>query len=392
MIDELVDALQIDRLPTRDRLIENIREMSKGAVDLLPILHSFKNTQHMRVGIRDILGRDDVVDTHRTLSEVAEACLYTAAKYQTEVMFEKYARSEKLEKLKWLEFPLVILGLGKLGGQEPNYHSDLDIVFVYNSEPELVKQFESCLEDGISCQFFFSELAAAITRFVGHSDRHGRLYEVDGRLRPTGKSGSLAVSFDEFERYFESGKGQLWERQALCKARPVFGSDANRASMMNLVYKAITVLPWDDEWRAGIRSMRMAMQKDCSDRNLKRGAGGTVDVEFITQMLQLQHAQKDQSVLVQGTRDAIARFKSLGILDAATADRLTEGYQTLRSVEARLRLMNTTARHDLPDDPRHLAKLAYLLDYEDATLMSDEVTRHRKTIREVFDTIMPATQ
>ena len=125
---------------------------------------------------------------------------------------------------------------------------------------------------------------------------------------------------------------------------------------------------------------------------MKRGAGGTVDVEFITQMLQLQHAQKDQSVLVQGTRDAIARFKSLGILDAATADRLTEGYQTLRSVEARLRLMNTTARHDLPDDPRHLAKLAYLLDYEDATLMSDEVTRHRKTIREVFDTIMPATQ
>lgn len=392
MIDELVDALQMDRLPTRDRLIENIREMSKGAVDLLPILHSFKNTQHMRVGVRDILGRDDVVETHRTLSEVAQACLSTAAKHQTEVMFEKYAKSGRLEELKRLELPLVILALGKFGGHEPNYHSDLDIVFVYNSEPELVRQFESCFEDGTSCQFFFSELAAAITRFIGHSNRIGRLYEVDGRLRPTGKSGSLAVSLDEFERYFESGKGRLWERQALCKARPVFGTDANQALVMNLVYRAITVIPWQDQWKGGIRSMRMALQNDCSDRNLKRGAGGTVDVEFITQMLQLQHAPKDPSVLVQGTRDAIARFKSLGILEATTADLLTEGYQLLRSVEARLRLMNTTARHDLPEDPKQLAKLAYLLNYEDASLMSHEVSQQRKTIREIFDRILPATR
>jgi len=156
---------------------------------------------------------------------------------------------------------------------------------------------------------------------------------------------------------------------------------------MNLVYNAITVQPWKDEWKTGIRSMRMAMQNDCSDRNLKRGAGGTVDVEFITQMLQLQHAENDKSVLVQGTRDAIARFKLLGILDAATADQLTEGYQLLRSVEARLRLMNTTARHDLPEDQKQLAKLAYLLNYEDAAKMSDAVAKQRKAIRKVFDQI-----
>jgi len=391
MIDELVDALQMDRLPTQDWLGENMREMSKGAVDLLPILHSFKNTQHMRVGVRDILGRDDVVETHRALSDVAEACLATATKYQTEAMFEKHAKNGKIEELKELELPLVILGLGKLGGQEPNYHSDLDIIFVYNSEPQLVSEFESRLADGISCQFFFSELAAAITRFVGHSDRHGRLYEIDGRLRPTGRSGALAVSFDEFERYFESGKGKLWERQALCKARPVFGSDANRTSVMDLVYKAITVQPWVDEWKAGIRSMRVAMQNDCSERNLKRGAGGTVDVEFITQMLQLKHAGKDKSILVQGTRDALARFKSLGILDAQTADQLEAGYQLLRSVEARLRLMNTTARHDLPNEPKQLAKLAYLLNYEDAQRLESTVAENRKTIRDIFDRVLPVS-
>ena len=135
---------------------------------------------------------------------------------------------------------------------------------------------------------------------------------------------------------------------------------------MKLVRKAITELSWEDGWAAEIRAMRMAMQKDCSDANLKRGAGGTVDVEFIVQALQLRHAVDDQSVLVTGTREAIACFKSLGWLEATTADRLTQGYQLLRSVEARLRLMNTTARHDLPDDPKQLAKLAYLLNYQDA--------------------------
>ncbi len=390
MIDELVDALQMDRLPTRDWLRENMREMSKGAVDLLPILHSFKNTQHMRVGVRDILGRDDVVDTHRGLSEIAEACLVTATKYQTDLMIDKYAKKGRAEQLKEIENPLVILGLGKLGGQEPNYHSDLDIVFVYNSDPQVIEQFESWLEDGTTCQFFFSELAAAITRFVGHSDRYGRLYEVDGRLRPTGKSGPLAVSLDEFERYFASGQGQLWERQALCKARPVFGTQANRESVMKLVGKAINERRWEEQWSSEIRSMRIAMQKDCSEDNLKRGAGGTVDVEFIVQMLQLKHANDDQSVLVPGTQDAIARFKTNGILDAETADRLAQGYQLLRSVEARLRLMNTTARHDLPSDPQQLAKLAYLLNYADAQQLHDVVAEQRRTIREIFDRMLPA--
>ena len=391
MIDELVDALQMDRLPTRDWLVENMREMSKGAVDLLPILHSFKNTQHMRVGVRDILGRDDVVDTHGTLSEVAEACLSTATRFQTERLLEKHAQPGLVERLQEIESPLVILALGKLGGQEPNYHSDLDIVFLYNSDPQLVAQFESCLKDGITCQFYFSELAAAITRFVGHSDQHGRLYEIDGRLRPTGKSGSLAVSFDEFSRYFESGQGQLWERLALCKARPVFGDPTSSEAVMKRVRKAITEHLWEDQWAADIRSMRMAMQKDCSDANLKRGAGGTVDVEFIVQALQLRHANEDQSVLVQGTLNAIKRFKSLDILDAETADRLSAGYQLLRSVEARLRLMNTTARHDLPSDSSQLAKLAYLLNYQDAARLSDTVADQRKTIREIFDRILPDT-
>ena len=393
MIDELVDALQLGGLPSYDWLKSNMDELTKGATDLPPILQSFKNTQHMRVGIRDILGRDDVRDTHRTLADVAEICLTTAAKHQYENLLEKYGNPESIEILRQFSCPLIILGLGKLGGREPNYHSDLDVIFLYDSNENFdhggtSQSFQQLLCDGVSSQFFFSELAAAITQFVAHWPNHGRLYEIDSRLRPTGKSGSLAVSTDEFERYFLSGQGQLWERQALCKARAVFGSKKNSVRAMDLVHDAIRVQEWRPEMAREIYAMRLAMQKDCRERNLKRGEGGTVDVEFSVQMLQLKYARTDNRVLVPGTLEAIEKLVSLGYLDTKAGQRLTEGYQLLRSVEARLRLMNTSARHDLPDDNKQLAKLAFLLNYADGEQLSETVKQQRDQIRSVFDSLV----
>jgi glutamate-ammonia-ligase adenylyltransferase len=388
MIDELVDALQMQELPSRQWLESNMDELTRGAEDPAPIIHSFKNTQHMRVGIRDILGRDDVRDTHRTLSDVAEICLKTVAKHEYEKMLAKYSRPGQLCELMQMPCPLVILGLGKLGGREPNYHSDLDVIFLYGSGDSLDEKFQALLTEGTSLQFFCSELAAAITQFVTHCPEYGRLYELDSRLRPTGKSGALAVSMDEFRRYFRSGQGQLWERQALCKARPVFGMVANSSQAMRLVHEAIQRHVWLQEMAKDIRSMRMSMQHDCSEANLKRGAGGTVDVEFAIQMLQLKHARDNPSVLVPGTLPAIERLVSLGYLSKPSAGRLSAGYQLLRSVEARLRLMNTTARHDLPSSERSLAKLAYLLNYSSSTEMIERVDFFRREIRDVFDKIV----
>ena len=120
---------------------------------------------------------------------------------------------------------------------------------------------------------------------------------------------------------------------------------------------------------------------------MKRGAGGTVDVEFITQMLQLKHARENDSVLLTGTRDSLKRLAAIGFLDDEVAQRLSEGYQLLRSVEARLRLMNTTARHDLPVDRKQLEKLAYLLEYQSADQLANTVANHRIQIREDFDSL-----
>ena len=286
----------------------------------------------------------------------------------------------------------MILALGKLGGGEPNYHSDLDVIFLYDSvaiEPPSIggRCFTDFLQEGITEQFFFSELAAAITQTITHHSQSGRLYEIDSRLRPTGKSGALAVSTNEFLRYFSSGKGQLWERQALCKARPVFGLDANCERVEEMVQRIILDQTWLPEMADEIQSMRLAMQKDCSARNLKRGRGGTVDVEFAIQMLQLKHARTNPEILVPGTLKAIEQLELAGFLSSELAERLRTGYRLLRTVEARLRLMNTAARHDFPENKKQMDKLAFLLQYQSAAQLEIFVNEQRHKIREAFDYI-----
>ena len=262
---------------------------------------------------------------------------------------------------------LVVLALGKLGGREPNYHSDLDLIFLYEAGGQTrgrpCRIAAATGGNGTVNSHFFSEFGQRLIRVSNQLGPHGRLYEVDARLRPTGKSGSLAVSFDAFARYFAEGPAQLWERQALCKARPVIGNDEASRHAMEIVAQAAFGTPWRPEFAAEIRDMRMRMEEGASQRNLKRGPGGTVDTEFLVQMLQLKHGGDDPSVRVPGTLDALTALEQGGYLSADDAEYFRKSYRFQRSIEARIRLMDATGRHELPDNDRELAKLAYLLDY-----------------------------
>ena len=133
--------------------------------------------------------------------------------------------------------------------------------------------------------------------------------------------------------------------------------------------------------------MRIAIQQDCSDRNLKRGEGGTIDVEFAIQALQLKHARDNDSLLFLGTLAAIDELVSLGFLALTSGRILAENYQFLRGVEARLRLINTTARHDLPTEGVQLHKLAFLLDFASAEDLSESVEAARRNIRQQYTAI-----
>lgn len=388
MIDELMDSLVLDRLPRLETLQQSLAELCRHAEDEEPILHSFKNAQHLHVGVRDILGKEDVRDTHRALSDIAEACLRHITQREFEKLTHRFGVPLIGEGPRTGEpCELIILALGKLGGREPNYHSDLDIVFVYQQDGSTSATRNTRRQDSTSNQHFFSQLGQRIIKAITQMGPYGRLYEVDPRLRPTGKSGSLAVSLPEFRRYFAQGDGALWERQALCKSRVVFGSPAAADETLEAIREAIVQVPFTREAAEEIRAMRYRLEQTATPRNLKRGIGGTVDIEFAVQMLQLSAARQHPQVLVPGTLDAIEQLRKLTKLSDKQAALLDESYRFLRSVESRLRLMNTAARHDLPSDEMELRKLAFLLKYQDVDSLIADCQRFRDQNRQMFQSI-----
>lgn len=181
----------------------------------------------------------------------------------------------------------------------------------------------------------------------------------------------------------------LWERQALCKARPIYGSDQARARTMQTVRDCILSKPWQPSDADEIRRMRQRLEETAASVNLKRGPGGTVDVEFIVQMLQLSHAAESPEVLVPGTLAAIVALNKAGHLSHENCEYLSRSYRFLRNVEARLRLMNTTARHDVPEDDLEQRKLAFLLGYESAELLQRDCQQfteeNRRRFLQIFD-------
>jgi [glutamine synthetase] adenylyltransferase / [glutamine synthetase]-adenylyl-L-tyrosine phosphorylase len=410
MIDELMDSLLVEHLPTLAILEQTLGDLSRGAEDLDPILHSFKNAQHLRVGVRDVLGKDDVRSTHEALADVAEACLKQIATSEYSKLVEKFGEPTILipsemespggrpsagEQL-WQRFAdregdvcePVVLALGKLGGREPNYHSDLDLIFLYEAEGNTLGRRRAA-RGGTTNGHFFSELGQRVIRMASHLGPHGRLYEVDARLRPTGKSGLLAVPVDAFGRYFSEGRGKIWERQSLCKARVIVGSPRAAEYAMQIIAEATFGPPWRRQFATEIREMRARLEETASHRNLKRGPGGTVDTEFLVQMLQLKHGGADPSTRKPGTLEALAALRDAGYLAKPDAEYFARSYRFQRSVESRIRLMNAAGRHELPDNPRELTKLAYLLGYPDARELVAEAehtfAENRARFNRLFD-------
>jgi len=387
MIDELLDSLLVDKLPTQQWLDQTCAELCRGAEDIEPILHSFKNAQVLRVGVRDILGKDDIHETNAALSDIAQACLRQIVQREYERLVDKLGEPTIEDAASRRPCELAIVGMGKFGGREPNYHSDLDIIFLYEDEGSTYHRRRGGREPVTTNQHFFGELGQRIIKLANNMGPQGRLYEVDPKLRPTGRSGTLATGLPEFSRYFASGDGQLWERQALCKARVVFGREQVAGATMQAIREAIFCRRWQPEDAEAIRHMRGRLEETASARNLKRGAGGIVDVEFLVQMLQLQHGRQHPEICQSNTLDALAALAQVGVLGKDDFEFFTESYRFLRAVEARIRLMNLAGRHDLPEAEHDLVKLARLLKYPDAATLLADAGRYTQETRERFERV-----
>lgn len=383
MIDELIDSLLMNRLPPAQRLDAHSIEVCRGAADIERILHSFKNSAHLNIGVRDMLGKETLEATHQAIGDTAEACVRRMIEHEQEGLASQYG--DPVDDL-GNAAELLTLGLGKLGGREPNYHSDLDAIFLYTANGETQRRIGGHRAT-LTNQQFFNQLTQRVISRINHSGPTGRLYELDSRLRDTGEEGVWAMTIEEFLRRFRQGTAPLWQRLALCKARSISGSRYLRKTTDTAVAEVIRSTDWLPGMVREIREMRERMQQTARPENLKRGAGGTVDVEFVAQMLTLRHAAQSPQIIQPGTTATLATLADCNHLEANESITLINGYRTLRRIEASLRLMNTTARHELPEDDHLMKNLAFLMNETDPDMIVAQCQQTMQNNRSVFNQI-----
>ncbi|MBA4191542.1 MAG: bifunctional [glutamate--ammonia ligase]-adenylyl-L-tyrosine phosphorylase/[glutamate--ammonia-ligase] adenylyltransferase [Planctomycetaceae bacterium] len=404
MIDELLDSLVLDQPRTAEELRAELAELCRGASDPDPILHSFQDKEFLRIGVGDLLGKVDVRQTTAALSDVADTVLNQVVELvepevrsrwgnprarnaecgtRNEIRGEEtLAESSSFTPNSEFRIPncrYALLGLGKLGGREISYHSDLDLLLVY--------EVDGTTDTGESNAQFFTELAQKIIRTTSRMGPMGRLYAVDMRLRPTGKSGNLVLPLAEFHRYFSGSGCQLWERQSLSRARVVRGDAAFATEVTDAIRTAMLGKPWCPELADEIRGMRQKLEVTANPRSLKRGPGGIVDVEFVVQLLQLKYGPSHPDVLKSNVWDSLDSLETAGLLPPHDATALRAGYAFLRLVEARLRIVTDRPLTEIPENAGDLAKLAHRLGFDSPGKFLAEMKRITADVRARYQAI-----
>lgn len=319
-------------------------------------LRRFRRRASYRVAARDLDGAP-VDEVMLELTAIAEACLSTAS------------------SLGETDVALAVVGMGKLGGQELNYSSDVDVLFVHGetaTDPEPA-----------------SRAALRMIDLLSRPTAEGIALRVDANLRPEGRSGSLSRSLRSMLEHYRR-HAETWELQALLKARPVAGDDELGRAFVEGIRPFVYPDVLDPAAIEDVRTSKARLERHVralgKERvELKRGRGGIRDVEFAVQLLQLVHGRRDPSLRVASTLAALSALADGGYVDPADAEALAGSYRFLRRLEHRLQMVRDLQTHDLPPDRRALGPLARSLGLGDAGHLQAEFAGHTDLVRALHE-------
>jgi glutamate-ammonia-ligase adenylyltransferase len=328
--------------------------LSESAPDLLRL---YQKSELLRIGVSDLLDLYDLPAVVSQISRLAIALIRVSlnlASRQTGIPTDGF----------------VVLAMGKLGGRELNYSSDIDLLFVARDDS---------LDYVPLAQKFIEILAAATPQ--------GFLYRVDMRLRPWGKDGPLVPTLAGYLKYLEQ-HARLWEKQALLKVRPVAGDLSLGERLREAAQPHIFGLP-PEEVRAGVFAMKRRTEEFLREKGrtwgeVKLGAGSIRDVEFVVQYLQLAYVSQYPQIRTRATLKALPRLRAAGLLSSTDARILTDGYIFLRTIEHYLQMMDYRQTYTLPSEPRAITLLARRLGFPDGETFLARYQEHCRAIRAVY--------
>ena len=364
LLDSMVTRSTSDFNKSRQEMATELSLLLDQADDFeerLDTLRRYRHEEFLRIGLNDIhgkLGQSEITHQLTTLADVLLFAAYIMAKKE----LTRHGKPTCSDNGPLREAGLAVIALGKMGGYELNYHSDLDIIYIYDHQG---------MTDGpkpISNHEYFAKLGQKIISILSTQTREGYVYKIDTRLRPSGNAGPLVTSLGSFRSY-HAHEAQTWERQALTKARIVIGRPELREELEQIISATVYGATAGDEERHEIRRLRMRMENELAKEkkgsyNIKTGRGGIVDVEFIVQYLQLKFGCDHRTLRSPSTVTALKAMRHEQLMADQDAETLLTGYKFLRRLENRLRIIHDYSMNDLGGSSDYLDKLARRLGYD----------------------------
>jgi glutamate-ammonia-ligase adenylyltransferase len=335
-------------------------------------LRRLKRKEILRIGAKDIFLKTSFEEVTYELSYLAKAIAGGLFSICYKEILNKY-------KLELSENRYCLVSLGKLGGDELNYSSDIDLMLFYDSNELLPgnKEFQEILIEAI---LLFIKSASGITG-------EGYIYRVDFRLRPDGKNSPLCKSLPDYLTYYEI-RGEDWERQMLIKCNFAGGSK----QLFFEFRKYLTPFIFPQSFKVSpleqIKKLKLNIEKNLSDKdNIKLAPGGIRDIEFAAQALQLLNGGKIESLRKGNTLNAVEELRKSKLLSNNEAELLRDAYIFYRKAEHYLQLMNDTQTHTIPSKGEIPDKLSLYLGYEDKKQFREKINRYLREVRKIYNSI-----
>ena len=366
MIDDLLDSLMLQRIPDFQGFQSALEALCKGNQEIEPVVISFRNAMHLAIGVRDILGRENITEIHRALADVHEVCLGQLAQAAYKTVASKYAEPKHPDG-KPIEFATMLIG--KLASREPNYHSDISMLILFDSTQP-------------SHGVFFQQVAQKMIQMANRVTRFGRLFELKSWSFQGERSSALAWNVDQLLTAIGSTEIPIEHRMNLYTAR-IVGQGPWVAQAESAIEKFLHHQSWSKQDSFELVQWRRSLESTASPENIKRGWGGTLDVEVLAHIYYAKHLHTPKHPWLRGTIERLEALRKNGVLSPQVALHLRDAYYFLRGVESGLRLMNTKLRHDLPKDPLELSKLAYVLQLPQREQLIESCEHYRQTISDL---------
>ena len=361
-------------------------------------LRRFKQREMLRLAARDLGRFSDVVEITREISDVADVCLNAVWQICRRQLSSRLGEPWQQDAAgRWQRTEFCVLGMGKLGGQELNFSSDVDVLFLYSDEGEVFKELpgnKRPQRNAMSNHQFFNKLAEAFIAEVSSMTPDGMLFRIDLRLRPEGDAGPLCRSLGSYENYYAQW-GQTWERMMLIKARGVAGDEGLAAEFLEMVQSfryppSINADVLGEIAALKDRTEREIVGADELERNVKLGRGGIREIEFVAQSLQILHAGRQPFLQTGQTLPCLAKLAQYKLLANEAAAELEAAYRFLRDVEHRLQMEENQQTHTIPADSPARLRLARLMNFKSLAAFESARQEHTGNVRRVYDRLLKA--